>query len=967
MDVELLRPGTVPISPETVLWFEFLLDPSLLLKHLKRPIPDPSPLELITKFYDVINESQKNRSEIDRLEDVEYIEEKFSTKSIALKILSLKIVAHLKWNLGEIRQLPFKTQITLLQDLMYFTNNKTVMDIASALEQEISFVSPQFLFALILFHRWLLNTAMHRVTSNWQIRYGINDVSPLNENIICSAENISKTISFLVSSLSHSVVPQTLTFDCFPLPTESNDNVELDWSKSQQIEKDEFCAQINYDLGMYFFYREDYELARKHFSQCLYYFKEASVTSTFYEVDRETLEIYVKACQSSSDIHKGSLLEQLNFSIVNQYMGLTTILQQDNIYREIPLVHRLNLELDIQGAISSGIFTVARDLLQKIKALNIVRCILDQKPLYQYSSNVLKNADLLIVAIQSSWKLFSERDRYILKEYLMELIITEDLPDLLKKLQSNDELCTMFTTTDISYLNKVDNHVELPAVVDMSTSVLDIPKKRTPSKELKQLEKQLIYSNDHKEIRDILIKIAMTNLGTTVWSINPLWELPIPLHSVIKSLPRGFLQDYAYVTLAKSKEQVLNKNFNLSLEFLILLKTELEASHINISKLLKLVSWEILLVQILQVMDQWSKISNGIDKYALADACEACLKTNDSVLPRTEIVEMCSIYLLNMGRWEFLINVDKKWTIFEITSAIALTCQEIINQKGSKKLPKNLWDLVVPIFGPPSQSKRAGTGFVEPSTLTSSMKNNLVAVFFKIKDSMCLAVIISLLSKLFNILKDESSLDLQVDYVNLWPVTISNANSYDVPAVCDLLWDVVTYALKEYPTNIPFSVSWLRLMGDLNFANCHFKLSLGYYLKSLSIYYDYFNIPVRPDDHIFRRMIKCCTTLGCHTQAAVLCQFLEETDYTLAFRILSDTKTCNDAVDAYYHCFWDTSILEFLIYNHHKRGEFQRKKCAVQIIGMLELNASNNEEIQQEASNLRKSTFLRALCKQYVF
>ncbi|CAH1998742.1 unnamed protein product [Acanthoscelides obtectus] len=563
--------------------------------------------------------------------------------------------------------------------------------------------------------------------------------------------------------------------------------------------------------------------------------------------------------------------------------------------------------------------------------------------------------------------MFSDRDKYIVKEYLMELIITEDLPDLLKKIQSNDELSTMFTAADISYLQKVDTHVDLPDRIDISDPLFDMPKKRKPSKELKQLEKQLIATNDHKEIRDILMKIAMMNLGTNIPSINPLWELPIPLQSVIKSLSRGFLQDYAYVTLAKSKEQVLNKNYNLALEFLIILEKELEASNINISKLFKLVSWEILLVQILQVLDQWTKNPNGIDKHALADACEACLQTNDSVLPRSEIVEMCSIYLLNIGRWEFLVNIDKKWAIFEITSAIAMTCQEIIKQKGSKKLPKHLWDLVVPIFGPPSQAKRGGSGFVEPSTLTSSLKSNLVSVFFKLKDSMCLAVIISLLSKLFNILKDESSLDLQVDYVSLWPVTISNANSYDVTAVSDLLWDVVTYALKEHPTNIPFSVSWLRLMGDLNFASCHYRISLSYYLKSLSIYYDYFNIPVRPDDPIFRRMIKCCTTLGCHTQAAVLCQFLEETDYTLAFRILSDPKTCNDAVDAYYHCFWDISILEFLIYHHHKRGEFQRKKCAVQIIGMLELNASNNEEIQQEASNLRKSTFLRALCKQYVF
>lgn len=39
MDVELLRPGNVPISPNTVLWFEFLLYPNLLEEHLQKPYP----------------------------------------------------------------------------------------------------------------------------------------------------------------------------------------------------------------------------------------------------------------------------------------------------------------------------------------------------------------------------------------------------------------------------------------------------------------------------------------------------------------------------------------------------------------------------------------------------------------------------------------------------------------------------------------------------------------------------------------------------------------------------------------------------------------------------------------------------------------------------------------------------------------------------------------------------------------
>lgn len=149
-------------------------------------------------------------------------------------------------------------------------------------------------------------------------------------------------------------------------------------------------------------------------------------------------------------------------------------------------------------------------------------------------------------------------------------------------------------------------------------------------------------------------------------------------------------------------------------------------------------------------------------------------------------------------------------------------------------------------------------------------------------------------------------------------------------------------------------------------ANGHNESALNFYLKSLVISTDYFNLPVRSDDHVFRRMIKSCNALGNNTQAAALCQFLEEPDYVVAFHILAEQKQCNDAVDAYYHCFFDVNILEYLIYLHNKKGELQRRRRAVQVIGLLELNSNNNEEIQRETINLRKSTFLRALTKQYV-
>jgi len=37
MDVDLLRPGMIPIAPDTKLWFEFLIEPSLLEEHLNNP------------------------------------------------------------------------------------------------------------------------------------------------------------------------------------------------------------------------------------------------------------------------------------------------------------------------------------------------------------------------------------------------------------------------------------------------------------------------------------------------------------------------------------------------------------------------------------------------------------------------------------------------------------------------------------------------------------------------------------------------------------------------------------------------------------------------------------------------------------------------------------------------------------------------------------------------------------------
>nr|XP_053634632.1 integrator complex subunit 8-like [Cherax quadricarinatus] len=81
-------------------------------------------------------------------------------------------------------------------------------------------------------------------------------------------------------------------------------------------------------------------------------------------------------------------------------------------------------------------------------------------------------------------------------------------------------------------------------------------------------------------------------------------------------------------------------------------------------------------------------------------------------------------------------------------------------------------------------------------------------------------------------------------------------------------------------------------------------------------------------DGIIRRMIRCCMNLNCYTQAAILCQFLENIDYSTALRCLQERNSV-DAMDAYYCCLWDVSLIEFIINMHQKRGEIQRRDKAV--------------------------------------
>lgn len=58
-------------------------------------------------------------------------------------------------------------------------------------------------------------------------------------------------------------------------------------------------------------------------------------------------------------------------------------------------------------------------------------------------------------------------------------------------------------------------------------------------------------------------------------------------------------------------------------------------------------------------------------------------------------MENCALALLNLGEWDALTSMDKRWIYLELAAAIAYACQDINKHKGSKKISRDAWDLGV--------------------------------------------------------------------------------------------------------------------------------------------------------------------------------------------------------------------------------------------------------------------------------
>jgi integrator complex subunit 8 len=332
--------------------------------------------------------------------------------------------------------------------------------------------------------------------------------------------------------------------------------------------------------------------------------------------------------------------------------------------------------------------------------------------------------------------------------------------------------------------------------------------------------------------------------------------------------------------------------------------------------------------------------------------------------------------LLAACEWEFLLGLDVRWNLnlnVELASSLAAVCYDLQRdrERPTRKNSKSLWELIIPAFNPASSNsgtiasqgggsslKRTAAGALQQGASSSrdSPNANVPMVNRAALSNFCqliyepqsLSIILSLFVRLHNVVQDEANLEITADLSSLWPAVLSNANSYYLPGIGEILSQLLERALSLYPLN----TAWLKLQGDLHFAQGFHSAAMSCYMTASSLASDYFHqvVPKQVlDEATIRRMIKCSHSASCFTQvlmgscvifndkilifslffqSALLCQLLEEIDYATAFRCLQE-RGCNDAMDSLYPFIWDVTLLEFIIQLHHKRGETQRKTVAV--------------------------------------
>uniref|UniRef100_A0A6Q2Y329 INTS8 TPR repeats domain-containing protein n=1 Tax=Esox lucius TaxID=8010 RepID=A0A6Q2Y329_ESOLU len=938
--------GSRPTTPPQTSWFEFLLDEMLLEIHLQKSHPDPVPVQLIIQFLE-----QASKPSVNEQNQVQPPAD--NCKNRTLKLLALKAAAHLKWDLDVLEKgLTIPVLNMLLNELLCVSK---VPPGVKHVDLDLSTLPPTTTMAVIIYNRWAIRTIVLSSFPEKQTKPGPHQMTMLNvvqqekeltENILSVLkEQATDSIMVLEGALGLKkdfYIHTMRTLDLLAAdPSTANGETESS-TAGLKISADELHCQVG------------------------------ALDSTLrVHLDEKRLAGYWNACKALTGASDPS------DTLFNPYGQINCLIKTHNY----PVSHLKNLEQRKQVNNVSLIHLVGEleEVSHKLCVCNAVRDTLQGEiPSVRFLQLLHKPNKYLVefmleVCTRSLDKdCSSETTKRNISIFLKTLCERLAEPHLVFMVTTHKLFTELLTEEQRKLL--VDQVRKRSANINLSVKPLpsfyDIP--ATASINIGQLEQQLILCLDARRIRQILIELH-SMAERPFWRINSKWEVPSDYINVILSIKDNLTKDLVYILMAKGLHCIAIKDFTHARQlFSACLELVTEFSP----KLRQVMLNEMLLLEVRAHESAAAEGSNVKPQSDLVSRVRGYLEMRIHDLPLRQIVgEECVAFMLNWRENEYLtLQVPQQLVMnnpyIKLGQLLASTCKELPGPKESRRTAKELWEVVVQICSVSNQHKRNSDGRV---SLIKQRESNMGILRFitfvkKLREPLVLTTLISLFVRFHSIVRDDIVNEVTAEHLAIWPSTLANMQAVDVEAVAVTVKEIVTHALTLNPNN----QSWLITQADIYFVTNLYSAALHFYLQAGVVCSDFFTKAVAPDiynDQVLKRMIKCCSMLNCHTQVAVLCQFLREVDYMTAFKALQEQNS-HDAMDSFYDYIWDVTILEYLTcicLRTAFRVLLNNNQITLQIkaIGQTELNASNPEEVLQLAAQKRKKKFLQAMAKLY--
>ncbi|XP_037549094.1 integrator complex subunit 8 [Nematolebias whitei] len=979
------RPGT----PPQISWFEFLLDSSLLEKHLQNLGPDPTPVQLIIQFLEQaskpsVNEQNLVQPPID------------NHRNRTLKLLALKVAAHMKWDLDSLEKgLTTPVLNMLLNELLCVSK---VPAGVKHVDLDLSALPPTTAMAVIIYNRWAIRTIVLSSFPEKQNKPGPHQMNMLNlvqqekemtENILTVLkEQADDSIRVLEGALclkKDFYIHTLRTLDLLGSDAAANGETESS-TAGLRISADELHCQVHYDLGGIFFQQgctdhPAYEKARDHFRQTNELLKKLD-EAVHVHLDGKRLAGYWNACKAltgdvdPSDPHT-TQYDQINGLIrAHNYQAVVEAFVRDNTSRSLPRHFRRSVLREVLYKVQQGESSL--DVVShKLCVCNAVRDALEGEVLSVGFQQLLlklskQTVDFMLEVCTRSLEMdrLSEASSRNMASFLKTLC--EGLEDLSLVFVVTSHKLFLELLKDKERKTLLEQMRKRSATVNLSAKPLpsfyDIP--ASASVNIGQLEQQLILSLDPRRIRQILIELHGL-AERPFWRVNSKWEVPAEYLNVILGIKDNLTKDLVYILMAKGLHCISIKDFGHARQlFSACLELVTEFSP----KLRQVMLNEMLLLEVRAHEVTAAEGSKERPPPDLVSRVRGYLEMRIHDVPLRQVMgEESVVFMLNWRENDYLtLQVPPSLVMnnpyIKLGQLLASTCKELPGPKESRRTAKELWDVVVQICSVSVQHKRSSDGRLglikhRESSVGILQRSKFITFIKKLREPLVLTTLISLFVRLHSIVRDDIVNEVTAEHLSIWPSSLPNIQAVDVEAVAVTVKELVSYALSLNPNN----QAWLTTQADIYFVTNQYSAALTFYLQAGAVCSDFFTKPVPPDvytDQVLKRMIKCCSMMNCHTQVAVLCQFLREVDYMTAFKALQEQNS-HDAMDSFYDYIWDVTILEYLTHIHHKRGETEKRQIAVKAIGQAELNSSNPEEVLQLAAQKRKKRFLQAMAKLY--